>query len=91
MLSGAVNPHTMTATGAAEVPEELAAAAAASQASLATKLAMLREVLQPFPAAIAPAGADHWIEDGAPPDPGAAALQAQRNGHTRMTPCCRAL
>ena len=56
----------MTATGAAEVPEELAAAAAASQASLATKLAMLRELAESFPDTVGPAAADRWIHGRAP-------------------------
>ncbi len=46
------------------IPEgELAAAAAASQATLGDKLAALRALSEPFPETVGPAAADRWISD----------------------------
>ena len=47
--------------GSAEIPEEILAAAAASQATLGDKLAALRSLSEPFPTTVGPAAADRWI------------------------------
>ena len=47
--------------GSAEIPREILAAAAASQATLSDKLAALRSLSEPFPNTVGPAAADRWI------------------------------
>ena len=53
--------------GSAEIPEEILAAAAASQATLGDKLAALRSLSEPFPETVGPAAGDRWISDPGPP------------------------
>lgn len=53
--------------GSAEIPEEILAAAAASQATLGDKLAALRALSEPFPVTVGPVAADRWISDAGPP------------------------
>ena len=52
--------------GSAEVPAEILAAAAASQATLGDKLAALRSLSESFPDTVGPAAADRWVSDAAP-------------------------
>ena len=47
--------------GSAEIPREILAAAAASQATLGDKLAALRSLSEPFPDTVGPAAGDRWI------------------------------
>ena len=68
--------------GSAEIPEEMLAAAAASQATLGDKLAALRALSEPFPDTVGPAAGDRWASGaerpgadavpGADPPPAAA-------------------
>ena len=51
----------------AEIPEQILAAAADTQATLGDKLAVLRELHEPFPDTVGPAAADHWIFGVGPP------------------------
>lgn len=51
--------------GSVEIPEEILAAAADSQATLGDKLAALRSLSEPFPNTIGPAAADRWEPEGA--------------------------
>ncbi len=55
-----VNDWTVT-DGSAEIPAEILAAAAASQATLGDKLAALRSLSEPFPETVGPVIADCWI------------------------------
>ncbi len=56
--------------GSAEVPAEILAAAAASQATLGDKLAALRSLSESFPDTVGPAAADRWVSDAAPDSDG---------------------
>ena len=73
----------MTRAGA--IPEELLEAATASQASLAGKLAMLRELAESFPDTVGPAAADRWIHGHAPAQAQARAGSVNR-GDLRSSP-----
>ena len=55
--------------GGAEIPAQILAAAAASQATLGDKFAALRSLSEPFPETVGPAAADRWVCD-ADPDSG---------------------
>ena len=54
--------------GAAAIPEEVLAAAAAGQATLSDKLAALRSLSEPFPETVGPAASDQWISNAGPPE-----------------------
>ena len=58
--------------GAAAIPEEVLAAAAAAQATLSDKLAALRSLSEPFPETVGPAAGDRWIFDAEPQEAWAA-------------------
>ena len=49
--------------GAAAIPEGVLAAAAAAQATLGDKLAVLRALSEPFPHIVGPVAGDRWISD----------------------------
>ncbi len=68
--------------GSAEIPAEILAAAAASQATLGDKLAGLRSLSEPFPDTVGPAAADRWLSDA---DPDSGGLQP-RSGEAAGSP-----
>lgn len=59
-VSAVVGEWTVT-DGTAVIPEEVLAAAAAAQATLAGKLAALRALSEPFPDTLGPAAGDRWV------------------------------
>ena len=59
--------------GSADIPAEILAAAAASQATLGDKLAALRSLSEPFGETVGPAAADRWASEALPDVGGVAA------------------
>ena len=53
--------------GSAEIPEQILASAAASQATLGDKLAALRSLSESFPDTVGPVAGDRWISGAEPP------------------------
>ena len=72
---------TVTDSGA-DIPAEILAAAAASQATLGDKLAALRALTEPFPETVGPAAADRWVSDA---DPDSGGVQP-RSGEAARSP-----
>lgn len=63
----AVDRDWTVTDGSAEIPAEILAAAAASQATLGDKLAALRSLSETFPETAGPAAVDRWNSGAEPP------------------------
>ena len=71
--------------GSADIPAEILAAAAASQTTLADKLAGLRALSEPFGETVGPAAADRWVTDALPDVGGVAAVSDHAVGPSPTT------
>ena len=63
----------MIVSGASDIPEELLAAATATQATLGDKLQRLRQFSEPFPDTVGPGACDRWGHEGSRHEPEAEA------------------
>ncbi len=66
--------------GSAEIPAEILASAAASQATLGDKLAALRSLTEPSPETVGPAVADRWVSEALADASGAVTGSDQADG-----------